>query len=348
MQKYAQDLTLRSSGALQVVSGGTIRVRSFPALADVVLYSANDVGSAIGPAGTTITTDADGHFEFYAPDGRYRIDWTASGINPGYLEDILLEDPADAQAAVFSSIVLGAGTVALPSLSFSGDPNTGLYSDGADRVNVSSGGNQIVRYLNTGGNNLTDFFRLTLPALRISIPNAVGANLPSVTFFRGSDGAGVADIGGAPGSESYIRFQSSTPFYWAFSGTAAVVINQITDDGVNKLQVTGPVSFSTTLSVGANPASSGVVRIPNNQGINARNAANSANIGLIQLDASDRVVLSSSGNDILWNRALIALGGGSVPTLGTIGGTGPAAAAQNTWMRVIDSTGAAFFVPAWK
>jgi hypothetical protein len=46
--------------------------------------------------------------------------------------------------------------------------------------------------------------------------------------------------------------------------------------------------------------------------------------------------------------ALVALGGGAAPTVGTIGGSGPATAAQNTWLRMVDSTGAAFFVPVWK
>jgi hypothetical protein len=52
--------------------------------------------------------------------------------------------------------------------------------------------------------------------------------------------------------------------------------------------------------------------------------------------------------DIKWGKALVALGGGAAPTFGTIGGTGPTAAAQNAWMRVLDSTGAAFWIPVWK
>jgi hypothetical protein len=43
----------------------------------------------------------------------------------------------------------------------------------------------------------------------------------------------------------------------------------------------------------------------------------------------------------------IPLGGGSTPTLGTIGGTGPATAAQNQWLRVYIGTGA-FFIPVWQ
>ena len=63
---------------------------------------------------------------------------------------------------------------------------------------------------------------------------------------------------------------------------------------------------------------------------------------------SGNLNLSPSTGDIQWNKALVALGGGAAPTLGTIGGTGPATAAQNTWMRVLDSAGVAFWVPAWK
>ena len=44
----------------------------------------------------------------------------------------------------------------------------------------------------------------------------------------------------------------------------------------------------------------------------------------------------------------VALGGGATPTFGTIGGTGPATAAQNSWIKLYDSTGAAVWVPAWK
>lgn len=41
-----------------------------------------------------------------------------------------------------------------------------------------------------------------------------------------------------------------------------------------------------------------------------------------------------------------ALGGGAAPTLGTIGGSGPAAAAQNEWMQINTQNGARF-LPVW-
>lgn len=60
------------------------------------------------------------------------------------------------------------------------------------------------------------------------------------------------------------------------------------------------------------------------------------------------VILNPNTGDIRWNKALVALGGGSAATLGTIGASGPATAGQNTWLRVLDSTGATAWIPVWK
>lgn len=63
---------------------------------------------------------------------------------------------------------------------------------------------------------------------------------------------------------------------------------------------------------------------------------------------SDNVALSPQGRDVRYGVPLVALGGGVPPTLGTIGGSGPATAGQNGWLRMVDSTGAAFWIPVWK
>lgn len=51
---------------------------------------------------------------------------------------------------------------------------------------------------------------------------------------------------------------------------------------------------------------------------------------------------------LIYGKPTVALGGGAAPTLGTIGGSGPATAGQNAWMEMRDSAGAAFWVPIWK
>lgn len=114
------------------------------------------------------------------------------------------------------------------------------------------------------------------------------------------------------------------------------------------------IGNATTLAAGA-----GQVLLNNNAGLFARNAANTVRLPLINANGSDIIQIGSTADvagirlepgtgDIRWGKALVALGGGAGATLGTIGGSGPATATQNTWMRLLDSTGAAFWVPAWK
>lgn len=107
--------------------------------------------------------------------------------------------------------------------------------------------------------------------------------------------------------------------------------------------------------LGATPATTGHQRVANLFSIVKRNAANSADLVVIDGDGSNNLTLGNAtgvtllqGSEIKWGKALVALGGGAGATLGTIGGSGPATAGQNTWMRVQDSAGAAFWVPAWK
>ncbi len=52
--------------------------------------------------------------------------------------------------------------------------------------------------------------------------------------------------------------------------------------------------------------------------------------------------------DILWGKAIVALGGGAAPVFGTIGGTGPVGAGQNGWIRMLDNAAVPCWVPVWK
>jgi hypothetical protein len=145
------------------------------------------------------------------------------------------------------------------------------------------------------------------------------------------------------------------------------------------------VTIIPTFQIGAgvplvfmnNPALSGAIRLPNAQTITWRNAANSADINGIWIDSNNNLTLVpgasvgqivqpgvDAGVDLgqpvggrwrdiylsgtVQRLTLTALGGGVAPTLGTIGGTGPATAAQNSWVRFTDSAGVNFWMPAWK
>jgi hypothetical protein len=56
--------------------------------------------------------------------------------------------------ATFTSGVIASGTATNPSLSFVGDPNTGIYSPGADQVAISTNGAQRMS-INSAGNVIT-------------------------------------------------------------------------------------------------------------------------------------------------------------------------------------------------
>ncbi len=132
------------------------------------------------------------------------------------------------------------------------------------------------------------------------------------------------------------------------------------NDNTNNLGQSGArrpavVFVGTGVALGANPASTGSVRLPNGGVVQARNAANDANVAVLSVDASNIVTLGDNsfatklkGTTVQWGPALIAMGGGAAPTVGTIGGSGPATAAQNTWLKALDSTGAAIYIPVWK
>jgi hypothetical protein len=102
---------------------------------------------------------------------------------------------------------------------------------------------------------------------------------------------------------------------------------------------TGTVTTAGALNVGGNVNQGSVNRfgvriLSNPSGGSGVNAALWVTAGLTRLDG--RLDINQP----------IALGGGAAPTLGTIGGAGPTAAAQAQWVE-IDINGVAHWIPAW-
>lgn len=95
--------------------------------------------------------------------------------------------------------------------------------------------------------------------------------------------------------------------------------------------ISGLITATTGLAAGSTPASAGVLRIPNDSYINARNAANSADINLIKVDGSNLVAFGANlaahtlGGAITGNSQNIT-GLGSITGTSIALGTTPAAA----------------------
>lgn len=150
---------------------------------------------------------------------------------------------------------------------------------------------------------------------------------------------------GAAGVDSLILWQGFIGGILRYSSD----VHRWTDtlSATERMRLTSGVLLLGTVTLGA--ATAGEFVQPNAKAHRAVVAAGGSTERLVEFTAADRVLLAGSGTpDIQWGKALVALGGGAAPTFGTIGGAGPATAAQNSWMRVVDSTGAAFWVPAWK
>lgn len=84
-------------------------------------------------------------------------------------------------------LINSLGTALLPSYSFTGDPNTGMYSTGADILGFATGG--VLRWSISAGGNLISNGGL------ISLANGDSTN-PAI-YFAGSSNTGIYRIGGS-------------------------------------------------------------------------------------------------------------------------------------------------------
>lgn len=65
-------------------------------------------------------------------------------------------------------------------------------------------------------------------------------------------------------------------------------------------------------------------------------------------NGSGTIAIGDASGEVQMNKPLVAPGGGAGASLGSIGGSGPVTATQNSWMRFLDQSGAICWVPVWK
>jgi hypothetical protein len=105
MQKF-QDVVIDPAG--NALAGVTVRVLNFADNLPATLYSDN----AKTPLTNPLTTDANGHFFFYAEQGRYNLDMLGGGVLPKIVSDIWLDDVIYARLA--SPVFTGNPTAPTP------------------------------------------------------------------------------------------------------------------------------------------------------------------------------------------------------------------------------------------
>jgi len=105
MQKF-QDVVIDPAG--NALAGVAVRVKNFNTSVDATIYSDN----ARTPAGNPLTTDASGHFFFYAEQGRYSLDLSGGGVTPKTISDLWVDDVIYARLA--SPVFTGNPTAPTP------------------------------------------------------------------------------------------------------------------------------------------------------------------------------------------------------------------------------------------
>lgn len=85
--------------------------------------------------------------------------------------------------------------------------------------------------------------------------------------------------------------------------------------------------------------------------VNARSSGSGGSVALLSAgtDTDINITIAPKGAGVVnfSGGSSVALGGGSAPTFGTIGGSGPATAAQNSWMKCLIA-GTVSYIPVWR
>jgi hypothetical protein len=171
------------------------------------------------------------------------VEWTSNVDVPGTLDVT--------STATFDSIARHPlGSAAAPTLTFTGDPNTGIYSPGADQVAVATNGTGRL-FVDANGNvgvgtsSPVDFAGF----VTLALADSSGAE---VDFIKGSTVQGslynASDI-------FYIESKSTVPTAFVTNGTERL---RITSAGLVGIGVSSPIESLSTLgnvSIGNNNAS---------------------------------------------------------------------------------------------
>lgn len=352
MQKV-QGFTEQGNTTVVISSPGGTSTRkfqgSFP-LCTITVFAAGTANlstiysdNSSTPLANPFTATSSGTWFFYAATGHYDVRFSGGGIPaPFTLGDFVSFDPTSytGPSTVSQSITSGSTVVSdhiLDDTSPTGD--SGAIRGVARQLGA---GNSLIRAVEAQTVRSTGASQNNTWGIEIGVHSQVagnGATLNVGVYIASSHTGWLASgirndtgvlIVGEDGWTNAIRYYDTN------GSTILFNVDQ-----------NGNLSLAGSLKVGAAPAASGGIRMSNASGIIWNNAAGNADIIGIVVDASNRVQLSPNGNDILWGRALINLGGGAAPTLGTIGGSGPVGAAQTHWFRFIDNGGTTRFMPVF-
>ena len=179
---------------------------------------------------------------------------------------------------------------------------------------------------------LTNALWITGTKVRIDaplvFPTDAGAGVAGPSIFMGGSGTAFVFSGGS----SYTQWNNNAN---------TVELMRLIDGGA--------LALGTTYVAGS---STGDFVMKNRGTIRGVNAAGNGLIPMLTVEnigvSNDVVTLGVGGALTAISSDSIALGGGGTASLGSIGGSGPAAAGQYRWLKVVDTAdGSLLFIPVW-
>jgi hypothetical protein len=206
--KQYTDVVLDRSG--NVVPGATVTVTNYPSGTSATVYSANVVGANANP----LTTDTNGRFTFYAPNGRYTFTVSKTGITTATQSDVPIfdnpvsineykssgdtDDTLSFQRAATALVAAGGGTLILEAginyTVFTGAVSQTFLMNltGCTNVTILGNGATITSALVNTAQSIICFYGAPISGLRVQDLKFVGGN----TTLASSTGESFVLFGG--------------------------------------------------------------------------------------------------------------------------------------------------------
>lgn len=207
----ALDLSYASAGTLPVARGGTgtttstgtgnVVLSASPTFSGLASFTSLEfLGVSRGPSGSATTPafsfSADNNTGIFS-SAADTLDFTTGGTSRVTLSttSAAFAVPISGTNVTTSGIVsLAAGTVSAPSLTFTGDTNTGIYSSAADKIDFATGGTNRLSLASTG---LTSTVVHLAPDGAVGAPGYSFANDPDTGIYSSAANALAIACGGA-------------------------------------------------------------------------------------------------------------------------------------------------------
>lgn len=244
------------------------------------------------------------------------------------------------QSATMGTLTLDSGTAALPSLTFTGDTNTGIFRTGADGVGISTGGTSRFQVTNTALTSLVTHGFVTGSAAAPSITFSSDTGTNTGFFLSAENVIGVAANGAevATFGNTYLRVLGATQGFIGVNSGSGATVNALADDIV----IDGATNVGLSILGGTT----------NSGSIFFGDSANSAIGGVVYNHSTDTLQLRAGGDidavEISAGTLKVnagAFGVFGVREAGAYGGAGPNSNVDGIVLEANGNTGISILTP---